>query len=402
MIYKTILLLSTFTLLYTPTQAQWGKKKSVVTQVEIPKITFEKKIYKLNREFTHKLDVTSIIKMYDTVRLSFIGDVMQHGNQLKGALIDGADPSKPESYDYSHAFKYTKKFFYNSHIAVANMEFPTAGPPFKGYPVFSTPESIITEAQECGLNLFLLANNHLLDMGGSGFEQTVSTYKRLGAKATGAYLSKEDEYKENPVIIEKNGIKVALINFSYGTNGFAIPEPYRMNLMDSSHVKEVISRAKKEGADFIFALPHWGAEYQLHPSETQKRWAKMLFREGVRGIIGSHPHVPQEAEIYKDKFIFYSLGNYITNQSIPDYTQLELLVEVSLIKDNLTNKVEIIKPTYHFLWCFKRWEFEKDYTVIPVEEIINQPERVPNKEQYYRMVKTYNYILEKNLIKEIN
>ena len=400
--YRLLLLLSILPIINTPVNAKKIDKRCLEVRKERSKIEFKKKKYELNREFTHTIEERALKKMYDTVKLSFIGDVMQHGNQLKSALIEGADPYDHNSYEYSHAFKYTKKFFYNAHIAVANMEFPTGGAPFKGYPVFSTPESIISEAQRSGLNLFLLANNHLLDMGGSGFEQTISTYKRLGAKAIGAYISKEDELRENPVIIEKNGIKVAFINFSYGTNGFAIPEPFTMNLMDSTHIKEVIQRAKNRGADFIFALPHWGLEYQLKPSVSQKKWARMLFREGVRGIIGSHPHVPQEAEIYNDRFIFYSLGNYISNQSIPDYTQLELLVEVSLVKDNFTNKVEIIKPTYHFLWCFKKDEFERDYTVIPVEEIINHPEKVPNQEQFYRMVKTYNYILEKNLIKEFN
>lgn len=375
----------------------------------------------INRDFLRP-GPGGLIKMYDTLTLVFIGDVMQHGSQIRSALTAGADPADPASYDYSFAFKYIAPFLQEADIAVANMEFPMGGAPYKGYPVFSAPESILWQAQKSGINLFLLANNHLLDMGERGLANTLRVYKKSGEKYTGAYTSQAEEERENPVIFNLKDTKIAFLNFTYGTNGFPVPAPYKMNLMDSIHVKEVIKRAKERGAEFIIAAPHWGEEYQLYPSETQKRWAKMLFREGVKIIIGSHPHVPQTAEIYYkenqipltgkndsrpisnkevEKLIFYSLGNYISNQSIPDYSQLELLVQIKLVKDRFSNKIIILPPDPTFLWCFKKNEFEKDYTVIPVKELLDKEEQVRDKAQYRRMMKTYKYILDKKLIKHI-
>lgn len=376
----------------------------------------------INSRFTHTFQQRELVKMYDTVRLAFIGDVMQHGTQVKNALIKDKDPNNSQSYDFSSAFKYTSRLLKKADIAVANMEFPMAGPPFQGYPLFSAPSAMAWEAQRSGINVFLLANNHLLDMGKQGFEKTIAVYTNMEGKYTGAYLSPEEEERDNPLLFDVNGIKIALINFTYGTNGFSVPAPYKMNLMDSIHVKEVIKRAKERGAEFIIALPHWGEEYQLLPSEKQRAWGKMLFREGVKAIIGSHPHVPQVAEIYYkekqiplqkgekkipisnkevEKLIFYSLGNYISNQSIPDYSQLELLVELTLVKDNFTNKIIILPPKHHFLWCFRKNEFERDFTVVPIEDFIGKEDVIQNKAQYRRMMNTHQYILEKRLIKEI-
>lgn len=352
----------------------------------------------------------SLITLYDTIRITFIGDVMQHIPQINSALITGEDPRDPESYDFSYAFKYIEPILQKADIAAANIEFPTGGAPYKGYPTFSAPPSIIWQAKKSGINLFLLANNHLMDMGKEGFAKTLSVYKEMESRYTGAYLSAEDEKRDNPILIDIRGTKIAVFNFTYGTNGFPIPSPYVINIMDSTHVKEVIQRSRERGAELIIAAPHWGEEYQLNPSAKQKQWAQMMFRQGVKIILGSHPHVPQRAEIYYkkqspvkevDRLVFYSLGNYITNQSIPDYTQLELIVTIPIVKNNLSGKISILPPDYQFMWCFKKNEFARDYTVVTIKELLNNGHLVKNKTQYKRMIDTYQSILKKNLIKDI-
>lgn len=352
-------------------------------------------------------------KIYDTVKVVFIGDVMQHGNQIRSAYIPGTDPANASSYNYSHAFKYFKGRFKAADLAVANMEFPIGLPPYSGYPQFSAPETIAFEAIGSGIGLVSIANNHLADKGAEGIESTLTVYEKLGVHYTGAYTSDSQEEIDNPKIIELNGIKIAFINFTYGTNGYPVPAPYVVNRMDSTKVKEVISRAKERGAELIVALPHWGNEYELYPSAKQKAWSKMLFNNGVRVIIGSHPHVPQTAEIHLskslqprqygkiDKMVFYSLGNYISNQSIPDWSQLGMLVEIEIIKNRQSGEVTLSGAEYEYIWCFKKDEFAPDYTVVPVKDFIDKPELVRNKEQHRRMVNTYNFIMQKNLVKEI-
>jgi Putative enzyme of poly-gamma-glutamate biosynthesis (capsule formation) len=316
------------------------------------KITFPK--VDINIENNIQLFPKHFLKLYDTIKITFIGDVMQHGNQLRSALEPGKNPNKAESYNYKNAFKYIEHYLKDADIAAANMEFTLGSIPYKGYPLFSAPETIAYQAKESGINLFLLANNHILDRGKIGLEKTLTIYDKIGVKYIGAYHNKKEELKNNPVIFNIKGSKIAFINFTYSTNGINNTPPHVINMMDSSHVKECIARAKKAKADIIIAAPHWGEEYKLHPSNEQKEWAKMLLREGVKVIIGSHPHVPQAAEITNEHIIFYSLGNYITNQSNPDYTQLELLVTILLERDNITGKIRLLNPEYDFFGVLKK------------------------------------------------
>lgn len=353
-------------------------------------------------KFTPSADLwpKKFISLYDTISITFIGDVMQHGKQIKDALIPGEDPHSASSYQYDYAFKYIEERLQAADLAVANMEFPLGITPYSGYPLFSAPESILYQAQESGLDLFLLANNHLFDKGKRGFLKTLDVYEQAGAKYTGAYRSREQEEEENPAFYNIKGIRVAFINFTYGTNGMPVPEPCTISLMDSTHVKECIARAKNKGADIIICLPHWGEEYQLRPNVHQRRWAQMLFREGADIIIGSHPHVPQSGEYSSSKAVFYSLGNYISNQTTPDYTQLELMVTMRIEKNSHTGETRLLPPLVEYLWCFKKGEFAPHYTVVPIEEIIGKSIEGINEYQQERMERTYRNFLEKGLIKE--
>ena len=369
-----------------------------------------------DREITAlPIEIPRLLKEKDTVVISFIGDVMQHGKQLKSALSPGEDPDSADSYDYSHVFKYIGEQIGNSDITVANMEFPVGVPPYSGYPEFSAPVSIAEEAVKSGIDLFLIANNHLLDKGEKGIRRTIELYDSLGVNYTGAYRDSLEEKSDNPKILVVNGVKIAFLNFTYGTNGFPVPEPYVVNEMDSIEVKKAIRRGFERGAEIIIALPHWGEEYQLYPNEEQKKWAEMLKREGVRVIIGGHPHVPQTGEIeYAEEslpqekaiknIVFYSLGNYISNQSEPDYTQLELLVTITLVRDNISGAIGLLPPKYEYLWCFKAGEFEKDYTVVPIDYFKNNPKahKKVRHGQYGRMVKTYEYVKNLNLYKGLS
>lgn len=373
------------------------RKKKAPARVEMqpPHLETEKDV-----TYTKVMRSGRAVSLLDTISITFIGDVMQHGRQLRSALIDGADPELPESYDYSHAFKHIEGQLKGADMAVANMEFPTGVPPYSGYPVFSAPESIAWEAQRSGIDLFLLANNHILDKGKRGLLSTLETYDDMGIRYTGAYRDSTHEQRENPAFFNIKGIRIAVLNFTYGTNGFSIPQPCVVNLMDSLRVKEDIAKARKMGADIIICTPHWGEEYQLRPSVHQKRWARMLLREGVEVIIGSHPHVPQAAEITPEHVLFYSLGNYISNQTTPDYTQLELMVTINIQKNNHTGETILLEPEYEFLWCFKKDEFAPCYTVVPVKELLGREELVKDKYQYRRMAETWAKFTGQDLIKE--
>jgi len=355
----------------------------------------------------------------DTIKISFTGDIMQHGGQIEAALAMGDGLN----YVYDNAFKYMTAKFKEADLMVANMEMTVGTKPYSGYPNFSAPVEIAKAAKESGIGLFLMANNHIADKGEIGLKNTFAYYESIGEPTTGVYKSKKEEIEQDPVIFTIKGVKFAFVNFTYDTNGMPVPDPYYVNLMDSTEVKKIIARARDKNADIIIACPHWGEEYHLEPSAEQEQWAKMLFREGVRVIVGSHPHVPEEGYIYMEpdtgpeiagnvsqsgsvnKMVFYSMGNYISNQSDPAYTQVGTLLQLTFIKDNFTGKISIAMPKWEYTWCFRSGEFLQDYTVVPIEDFINSEDYTngavtpKQKVAFSKMAHTYRFIKEKHLIK---
>lgn len=331
----------------------------------------------------------------DTLRLSFIGDVMAHYRQLRLARIPGADTTKASSYDFSSYFTHIKPFLDSCDISVANMEFPVSVLPFSGYPCFSAPSSLVQESLDAGIDLMLAANNHILDKGKRGLDSTFALYSRLPVRYTGIWRDTTEERLNNPAIINSKGFRVAFINFSYGYNGFTAPPPYVLGQMDSVQIKRAIERAHTRGADYIVALPHWGLEYHLDYSPEQRRWKNNLYRWGVDMIVGSHPHVPQAVEYEGGRITAYSLGNYISNMSIA-YGQVGILLLVNLVRRE-DGSIEALAPRVHYLWCGKGGLMEDNYTVVPIEDYISRPEAFKERSQYDKMMREYSKIKQKFL-----
>jgi len=329
----------------------------------------------------------------DTLRISFMGDVMMHYRQIRLARIPGADSTKAASYDFSSYYKYTKPIMDSCDISVANMEFPLGVVPFSGYPLFSAPASIVQETMDAGVDLMLAANNHICDKGRRGLDSTYAIYRSFPVKFTGLYRDAIDEQLNNPAIINANGFRIAFINFTYGLNGFSVPEPYIIGQMDSLYIKQAIVRARNRGADFIVALPHWGVEYNLDNHYEQRRWRDKLYRWGVDMIVGTHPHVPQAVEYSSGRITAYSLGNYISNMSIT-YGQVGIMLIATLVRRE-DGSIETLEPDVRYLWCGKGGFMEPNYTVVPIEEYKSRPEAFKERSQYDKMLREYSKIKQK-------
>ena len=306
----------------------------------------------------------------DTVTITVAGDLMQHAPQINSAKRLGEADGK--EFDYSHTFKYVRDLFRSSDIAAVNMEFTLGDAPYMGYPLFKAPYSIADAAHENGVNLFFTANNHIADHGRQGLEKTLSYYEGKGYPYIGVC---RDSVPYMPYIKVIKGVKVAFVNFTYGTNGNRVDKPFFVNRMDSVKVIGAVEMAKSAGSDIIIAVPHWGNEYEYKANKTQRRWAAMLLRSGVDIVIGGHPHVPQDYEInyYPDNSlqnaVFYSLGNFVSNQNTPDLTRMAMIVSIRVIKERITGRVRMLEPRWSYLWCFKAGEFEQGFTVVPVDGV---------------------------------
>ncbi len=355
-----------------------------------------------------------LFAIVDTISILFLGDLMQHREQLSNALIPGADSAVYASYDYSCYFEHIDHIISDADFAVVNMEFCLGGVPYSGYPAFSAPESLAEECAEAGIDLFLCANNHILDRGRRGIRRSFEAYDDIGIPYTGIHRDSTTEQKDNPIIFDINGVSVAFINFTYGTNGIPTPAPYIVSRMERKAVSAAIARAKEREADIIIALPHWGVEYELEPSEEQREWQNFLYSQGVDAIIGSHPHVIQQVESTEyhdiqsrtipDPFHSYpdspvssihvtafSLGNLISNMSRHD-TELGLAFRLD-IGVTETGFASVIGFEATPLWCARPGKFHNSFTVIPIEEYLNRPEAFRDQWNHKKMAATYERLL---------
>lgn len=250
----------------------------------------------------------------DQISLLFVGDLMQHQAQ-----IDAAEQG--DGYTYDDCFRHVKKEISDADIAIGNLEVTLGGKPYRGYPVFSAPDEYLYAIKDAGFDVLLTANNHCLDKRKAGLERTILMLDSLGIPHAGTYRSPEERRKKYPLLIEKNGFRIALLNYTYGTNGFTTNEPNVVNYIDREQMKKDILEARRKFPDVIIACMHWGVEYRSFPEKSERELADWLIRQGVDHVIGSHPHVLQPMEIVKDSrtparhVIVYSLGNFISNMS---------------------------------------------------------------------------------------
>ena len=327
----------------------------------------------------------------DTLTICILGDVMMHDAQISNAL------RKDGTYDFSTYFQFIKDDIAEADIAIANMEFTLAGTPYTGYPNFSAPDSYATYLKECGFDIFLTANNHIYDKGKEGAERTIQIYKDLDITYAGLAADGQELADNTPLILNKKGISIAIINMTYGTNtGIGSKWPYVNRLSHTSALEEAMKEA--ETCDFTIALPHWGNEYELTHSPYQEETAKWLIANGADIIVGAHPHVVQDMQEISNTYVIYSLGNAISNMSAAN-TQIELMAKIRVVREGMIIK-KILQPEFTYLWCSRPGGYCSSYTVLPVTEFIGTRDTWQGAWEYDKMVTTYERVKSTTGIEE--
>jgi poly-gamma-glutamate capsule biosynthesis protein CapA/YwtB (metallophosphatase superfamily) len=296
------------------------------------------------------------------LRLLFAGDIMQHDAQITSAF----NPAKG-TYEYENTFQWIKPWIESADLALGNLEFTLAGKPYKGYPQFSGPDELAFELKKVGFDVLVTANNHSADRYKKGIIRTIDMLDSARVMHTGTFKDSSSRHLNYPLILEKLGFKIALLNYTYGTNGIPVPSPTIVNPIDTTQLKVDFKKARDSAVDAIIVMIHFGDEYQRSPNKFQKKIAALCFREGATMVIGSHPHVIQPLEFYpeKNQLVAWSLGNFISNQR-PRYRNGGLMVRVDLQKithDSLS-VTRIINPTYDL--AYVHVDKRKKFHLIPV------------------------------------
>jgi poly-gamma-glutamate synthesis protein (capsule biosynthesis protein) len=343
----------------------------------------------------------------DTLTIRILGDVMMHTNQISNARKSG-----PE-YDFSSYFSLIEDDLKEADLAIANMEFTLGGEPYSGYPCFSAPDPFADYLCDCGFDIFLAANNHIFDKGAKGAQRTIAIYRELekkrGIRFTGIADNDEEQERNNPLMVSSSGIRLAILNLTYGTNvGLKSHWPKTNRLSARQQVAEALSEAEEKDADVTLVLPHWGTEYILEHSASQENTARWLAENGADIIIGAHPHVIQDFQVIclnedygrKEVPVAYSLGNAVSNMSARN-TQLELMATVRITRKG-NGDIEIAPLEFSYLWCSRPGGYNDSYIVIPVAGFIGKRDEWKNVSDYDKMMDTYRNVSETTGIKDID
>lgn len=269
-----------------------------------------------------------------------VGDVLAHDRILQDARKDDG------AYDFSGLFVNVKPVVEAADIAIVNQETILGGSSLKytGYPSFNSPYELADAEADAGFDVILQGTNHALDRGAKGIENCLAYWEthHPGIDVVGIHDSEED--RQEICIRECNGIRIAVLNYTYGTNGIQMPKGkgYLVDYLSEKRVRDEILAAKA-ASDIVMVCPHWGDEYKTGVSREQRKWARIFMESGADIVIGTHPHVIEPFELMRDETgrtmpVYYSIGNFVnaTSGTGPGVMNRMVggMVYVSIIKDS--------------------------------------------------------------------
>ncbi len=320
-----------------------------------------------------------------SITISAVGDIMAHQSNLNNAY----NP-KTRTYDFSGFLEYVSPYLSKSDLTIGNFETVTAGPSsgYTSFPRFNTPDSILTALSNTGFDVLSTANNHCLDRGINGLTRTIKKITENKMINVGSSIDGKNKY----ITKEVNGIKVSILSYTYAFNGneanlSSKQKSTYLSPLNETQIKKDIGTVKAQGTDAVIVIIHWGTEYQRTPNTSQTSLAKKMLTWGADIILGSHPHVVQKSEIVKidgkDKFVIYSMGNFISGYRRTDtakrpnkvYTEDGVIVQLKLEK-NPKGGVILKNADYIPTWVDKNYVNNR-----PVFKIIPIPE--PNIKESY-------------------
>lgn len=299
--------------------------------------------------------------------ISAAGDLMLHM-----PVVYSAKDYETGNYNFDPIFKYIKEINDSSDFSIVNLEtIICEDRNLSGYPLFNSPKDIIPTIKKSGFDIVGMANNHTYDQGKTGIMNTIELIENEGLEYIGSNKSPESERVR---ILEKDDLKLGLICYTYGLNGHIPEADYLVNVINLDKISEDITNLKNQNVDKIIFFVHWGVEYNSKVYDELREFAHTVLDLGVDYILGSHPHVIMPVErVGEEKFIAYSMGNFISNQreeyllqkGVEDGLMIRFTVEKNDGEVSLKN-LEII-PTWVNKYYDKKWNYE----ILPVYKTLN-------------------------------
>jgi hypothetical protein len=257
-------------------------------------------------------------------------------------------------------------------LAMANLEGPapvTAGYHSKGMS-FTFQQSLLVGIKNAGIDVVSLANNHIANAGRQGIVQTVAALDKLGIAHGGA--GSNSKAARAPALFTIDGVKVAFLGYAAAVVAATSSLPGGAPLSSTTTAAD-IRAARAAGAQVVIVFPHWGNEYKAAPTSGQRSWAHTMIDAGADLVIGSHSHWSGAMEVYKGKPIWYSLGNFVFDQSWMEQTEEGLILELSFSGTKLVQAW--IHPTLLLDNCQPNF-LDKASGKVVLDQVFNASKRI--------------------------
>jgi len=275
-----------------------------------------------------------------SIKMAFVGDMMLDRG-VKNSVYNNL------SGDYNKLFSKVKSQLLKYDFLFANLEGPVSnkGIDVGGIYSFRMEPSVIPTLKKAGFDILSVANNHTFNWGEEAFADTLELLSKGGIAYVGGGFDGSKAYKEK--IINVRGVKISLLAFSDFRAGGISSESVRpgIALISETEIQKSVSQARKK-TDLVVVSYHFGEEYQEEPNAMQKRYAELAVDYGANLVIGSHPHVVQSLEQYKNSYIAYSLGNFIFDQYFSTETMQGGLLEVEVDSESKQIENVILKKVF--------------------------------------------------------
>ncbi len=303
-----------------------------------------------------------------SITMLCVGDNLMHNTVMwSGQTEDGG-------YDFRPMYRYVKDEISAADLAVINQETIYINDPeeFTNYPSFGGPVQIGEALIDTGFDVVLQATNHCLDKGSRGILDTIAFWRQHPEMT---FLGIHDSQADADTIrvVECQGMRIAMLNYTYGTNAGLPPEDYMIDYLDDEdRIAAQIAQARAQ-ADLVLVFPHWGSENTFAPDDFQRRWARFFADQGVDAVIGGHTHTLQPLEILTGKDgnhmpVYWSLGNFVSHMAAGQ-NMLGGMACLTISRDDYGVYVSdcSLRPTMTYgTHDFGRWEFYpmalEDYT----------------------------------------
>lgn len=316
-----------------------------------------------------------------TVDLAAVGDDLIHSPIYKACKTH-------RGYNFDPLFQHIKSDIQAADISVINQETILVDRNYSGYPSFGSPKAVADAAAKSGFNVITHATNHTLDRGTGAITGTLRYWNQKYPNIKVLGIHKNRSASNKVTVVQKNGIRIAMLNYTYGLNGRRLPsgKSYMVDLLTAKNKNKIRKdiKAAKKNSDCVIVFAHWGTEYRYSPDSQQKNWTNFFLNNGVDILIGTHPHVLEPYKMLKGKngrkmLVYYSLGNFVSSQNrVPRL--LGGMAKITIAKDS--------KGTY-----------VKNYTMEPLVTHIGK-----NRKSYtvYKLSDYTDTLAKQNYIRKIS